>query len=303
MLILDSDTPARHPGMPLFNLGFRPFFLGAGIFAVLSIGIWVAAYTAGVNPYPQQLPAMWWHIHEMLFGYAAAVIAGFLLTATKNWTDEQTPHQLPLAGLFLCWAAPRLLLFWDQMLWLAAILDVVFNLWLLWAIALPILKTRCKKQYPILGKIVFLFICNGLFYGEALNFWGGVAYQVLYLTLLVVLGLILMMSRRLIPFFIERGVGQPVTLKNSVAVDIACMVLYLAFVVLSFLSVEARVHAALCVTLALALGLRAIWWHHPGIWHRPLLWSLLVAYGFIVLGFVAYAASLTGLIASSLAIH
>jgi len=90
-------------GFALFNLGFRPFFLGAGIFALLSMTVWIASYALAMPLTIAAISPMQWHAHEMLYGYGLAVIAGFLLTAVKNWTGVQTVHGKALLGLFAVW--------------------------------------------------------------------------------------------------------------------------------------------------------------------------------------------------------
>lgn len=289
--------------MALLNLGFRPFFLGAGLFGIFTLAIWLYGYTTGASLFPGSLTPTLWHAHEMLFGYAGAVIAGFLLTATKNWTGRQTPHQSHLALLFLTWAGPRLLLVTPAPLWLPALLDLLFNGWLFVAIALPIIATGNKRQYPILGKIIFLGFCNGFFYSEALGLTGHTAAFALYLALYVIIGLILMMSRRLIPFFIERGVGTPVTLKNSKFVDVLSLVLFIVFLISNLLITSMKATAWASGCLALVLAVRGIWWHHPRIWKRPLLWSLYLAYWSMVGGFTAFALVPLGVISAFMALH
>ncbi|MHA1179142.1 MAG: NnrS family protein, partial [Alphaproteobacteria bacterium] len=92
--------------IPLFTYGFRPFFLGAGVWAVVAMVLWIGALT-GLWPLAEGYGALSWHAHEMLFGYGASVVAGFLLTAVPNWTGR-----LPVAGwrlvlLFLLWCSAR----------------------------------------------------------------------------------------------------------------------------------------------------------------------------------------------------
>ena len=82
----------NHPSakkLALFNLGFRPFFLGAGIFAVVSIALWIYVYFFHGSASITHITISQWHAHEMLYGYGMAVVAGFLLTAVKNWTGIQ----------------------------------------------------------------------------------------------------------------------------------------------------------------------------------------------------------------------
>ena len=89
------------------SIGFRPFYLGAAVFAALSIPLWISAYLSA-TPLPAPYPAYFWHMHEMLFGFAVAVIAGFLLTATRSWTGHATPSGSALGALFGLWLLGRL---------------------------------------------------------------------------------------------------------------------------------------------------------------------------------------------------
>lgn len=92
-------------GPALFSFGFRPFFLFGAVWAALAAPLWLLAYahggaaTAGLG--------LDWHIHEMMFGFIAAIVAGFLLTAVPNWTGRLPVVGAPLAGLFLLWLAGR----------------------------------------------------------------------------------------------------------------------------------------------------------------------------------------------------
>jgi uncharacterized protein involved in response to NO len=97
----------RLDGPPLLSYGFRPFFLGAGVFAALAMTIWVGALSAGW-PIGGAYGPIFWHAHEMLFGYAAAVVTGFLLTSIPNWTGRLPVAGPPLLALFLLWVAGRL---------------------------------------------------------------------------------------------------------------------------------------------------------------------------------------------------
>ena len=100
-LIKSSATPPVTTGFALWNLGFRPFFLLAGIFSAISVLLW-AAQVSGYLP-AAYLQGPVWHGHEMLFGYTTAIIAGFLLTAVRNWTDEPTTSGAPLMALAALW--------------------------------------------------------------------------------------------------------------------------------------------------------------------------------------------------------
>ncbi|MEH6609326.1 MAG: NnrS family protein [Halioglobus sp.] len=303
-LPISEESTSKQMGAPLWNLGFRPFFMGAAYFGALSVVLWAWSYRYGIPIYPNSISPSLWHAHELLYGYALAVIAGFLLTATKNWTGQQTLHRAPLAGLFFLWLAARLSLLTGVIpLALSAALDVLFNTWLFMAIAIPIIGTRQKKQYAILGKLIFLLVCNCLFYLEALGLMSDVARPTMHVTLYVIIGLVLMMCRRLIPFFIEAGVGYKVTLQNSTQMDLASLFLFLGFFIAEcFFNVTGYqyVFAALLIPV---LAIRAWWWFTPGIFGKPMLLSLYGAYLAIVFGFTLFALVPISSVTPLLAMH
>lgn len=104
----------------------------------------------------------------MLYGFAFAVIAGFLLTAVKNWTGIQTLHGRPLMGLVACWALARgVMLFIPSQVALALLFDGAFNLWLLIAVARPIIRIKQWRQLGVLSRIVLLTLGNMAFYAHA----------------------------------------------------------------------------------------------------------------------------------------
>jgi len=218
-----SSTVIEKNSMPsskfaLFNLGFRPFFLGASIFSVVSVFLWMGVFVFQLPLQFKEINMYQWHAHEMVYGYSVAVIAGFLLTAVKNWT------------LFLLWVVARIVfLFGTSFIFIAAWFDMLFMLCLISAIAYPIFKVKQWKQTGILVKLILLTLGNGLFYLGAAGlidrgiFWG------IYGGLLLIIALILTLGRRVIPFFIEGGVGYPVHLVNYKWIDRSSLVLLLAF--------------------------------------------------------------------------
>lgn len=276
----------------LFNLGFRPFFLLATVFAVLSVGSWVWQY-ARASAFPlTTLSASQWHAHEMLYGFAFAVIAGFLLTAVKNWTGIQTLHGRPLMALAACWTTARaIMLTAPDLVALAAVFDLLFNLTLLVAVASPIVRVKQWRQLGVLSKILLLTAGNAAFYAQALglNTWG--AQAAIWSGLLLNVSLILVISRRILPMFIERGVKEEVVLKNALWIDRLLMVC-LVTLLLNILTINAAVaNVVLGLTISLSSGFRLWRWHTPGIWQVPLLWSFYLGLWLITLGFLLFALS------------
>jgi len=102
---LHSNTKAvtdKPKGWPFLRLGFRPFYVASALTAALWAPLWVALFLGAVTVTPA-VPALWWHAHEMLFGFAIAVIIGFLMTAGQNWTGQATPRGPLLGALALLW--------------------------------------------------------------------------------------------------------------------------------------------------------------------------------------------------------
>jgi len=287
-LDISNNKPS---GPALFNLGFRPFFLGAGIISVLSISLWSAVYLFQFSLDTQLLSTSQWHAHEMIYGYSLAVIAGFLLTAVKNWTGVQTLSGKPLLLLFTLWAMARLLwLFGTSYLVVAGILEALFSLLLLFSISLPIFKAKQSlKQIAILSKLILIITFNSLFYLGALGILDNGIFWGIYGGIYVIIALVLTMGRRVVPFFIEKGVGYPVTLFNSKWLDFSNLFLLLAFLVSELLLKDLQLSAYLALGLFIINSIRLVGWHTPGIWKKSLLWSLYLSFWFITLGFLLLA--------------
>ena len=157
-------------GPALFAYGFRPFFLGAALWSAVGILLWVRQYFGEIS-LPLGMNALDWHIHEMIYGYVAAAIAGFLLTAIPNWTGRLPVCGLPLAGLALLWAAGRLAMFTSATVGAvsAAVIDVSF-LVVLAAFALrEIVAGRNWRNLRVLGVLGVLVAGNVVWHVELLR--------------------------------------------------------------------------------------------------------------------------------------
>jgi len=290
MLGIEESPPTGR--IALFNLGFRPFFLGAALFSVTAMSWWMAVYIFGWQSRPLDIPPVTWHAHEMIFGYSIAVIAGFLLTAVKNWTGIQTPHRGSLALLFLLWLAGRILPYFSQTVPIEfiAVIDNSFLGILFLAVALPVFRAKQWKQVGILSKILLMLASNVVFYLGVTGVVEKGIHWGLYSGLYLILSLIFVMGRRVIPFFIERGVDEPVQLTNRRWLDISSLVLFIGFWVADVFVADPDLTAVLAGILFLLHSLRLAGWYTPAMWRKPLLWVLYLAYGFLVLGFLLKAA-------------
>jgi uncharacterized protein involved in response to NO len=274
----------------LFNLGFRPFFLGASIFAVVSIVLWMLVYFSKGVVNIEHITASQWHAHEMLYGYGLAVVAGFLLTAVKNWTGIPTLFGKPLMILFALWCIARVLfLFGTAFLPWAASADLLFGLMLVVAITIPIIKAKQWMQLAVVVKVLLLLLGNIVFF---LGYFGVLTNGMLYAingAVLLFISLILMIGRRIIPFFIERGTEVRVQLKQYKWLDISILVVFLALFI-NVLFIQAPYLTPVFAWALFALnGFRLCNWHAVGLWRVPLLWSLYLSAWFINVGFMLFA--------------
>ena len=288
---------------------FRPFFFAAGLFAVFGTVLWTALYSFQWAGLPANYPAMTWHAHEMIFAYALAVIAGFLLTAVKNWTGVPTLEGYPLLVLASIWLMARCLPFTGWSLVWTALADLVFLIGLFLAVVRPIVIAKQWKQAGILAKLGLLLLANGWFYLGLLGYWPLGSVLGLYLGFYLVIALILTMGRRVIPFFIEKGIGVPFVARNHLWLDRASLILFLAFAVLDLAAMSTGkplliyLVAVLAVVQVLLHSIRLQGWYHPLIWRKPLLWVLYLAYAWLTLGFALKFLSLMVEVSPWLAVH
>src|SRR5689334_3986126 len=163
------ESRRTYAGPAMLSYGFRPFFLAAASWAALNILLWVPQYL-GLVAVPTQFGALDWHIHEMLYGYVAATIAGFLLTAIPNWTGRLPVSGWPLAGLALLWLCGRVAVLLSAKLGgvAAAAIDVSFLLVLAAVAAREIVAGQNWRNLRVLIVLCVLAAGNIVFHVEVL---------------------------------------------------------------------------------------------------------------------------------------
>jgi uncharacterized protein involved in response to NO len=276
---------APRGGAALLALGFRPFYLLAGAYAALSVPLWAAQYAGwlpGANPL--------WHAHEMLFGYAFAVIAGFLLTAVRAWTSRPTPSGAALAGIATLWLLARVLAFLSPTA--SSIVDVLFAVAVAWGIGKPILASRNRNWY---------FIVFMLALGAA-----SVAFQAqprvaLAVGLDVVLLVVAIMGGRVIPAFTNNAVPGAGARRNRwVEYGALGSVLLLIFLDAFQWGLAA---ALLCIVAAALHAVRVGLWAPLATRGRPILWILHLSYAWIAVHLVLRGLAGLELVPPTLATH
>ncbi|WP_323918364.1 NnrS family protein [Aeromonas caviae] len=301
--ILDSQKEERI--VPLFRLGFRPFFLFGSLFSALAMLGWLGQLN-GWFALPGIANPIWWHAHEMLFGFGAAIVAGFLLTAVQNWTAHPGVRGWPLALVVGLWVIPRGLLPWfGESNVTLMVMDLAWLPLCTWFLARPIIVTRQWRNLFFVPLLLVLTLLNTACWRWHAE-WPLVEH-ILLATVLLFTTLIAVMGGRVIPFFTARATETEKALPLPWLECIALASLWLILLLWLVLPTQWVIGIQMFPLYIVAAGAhlyRQLRWR-PGITvAQPLLWSLHLAYLFIPLGLTALAARTAGWpIALSLASH
>ena len=204
-----ADRRGAQRVVPVFlSYGFRPFFLMGALWSAAALLIWMVIFSAG-GSLPSRFDPLDWHIHEMLFGFAMATIAGFLLTAIPSWTGRQPVNGALLALLAVVWLIGRLVCLISAFLpsWLAAIGDLAFPALLVWVVAREIAAGRNWRNLPIIGAVTVLGIANLLMHLEAagVSVPPGLGWR---LGLAAIIVLISVVGGRIVPSFTRNWLAR-----------------------------------------------------------------------------------------------
>ncbi|MDO5666950.1 MAG: NnrS family protein [Alcaligenaceae bacterium] len=317
--MLQIQSPGRKPSSPhpILNMGFRIFFASAGIFAIITMLLWIFVFMGKLSLGGVVFQPFYWHAHEMLYGYTLAIIAGFLLTAVQTWTGVTMPYGYHLLGIFSFWGIARLL--WAitafnpsqgltvSLVVLAFIADMIFMSWMAFIITRAVVKAKQKRQIGIVSKILLLAVANALCYIGILTQDMNLNRIGIYLGFYLIIGLVLTVGRRVTPFFIQKGLtyGQTieVNIKNSKTLDLMSLAFFALFFIADvFLPNPVLLSFAALSTAGVNL-VRLAGWYHPGIWKKPLLWSLFLAFFGMCIGLALYALQAWGIGTHSIAVH
>lgn len=276
--------PGNYPA--ILSYGFRPFFLLGSLYAGLAILFWLPLLYGYLETGSVFLPVDW-HIHEMLFGYLAAIVTGFLLTAIPNWTGRLPVQGMPLFGLVALWFAGRIaVLFSAEIGWLAAaVVDCAFLLAVAAAAAIEIVAGRNWRNLKVLVPVSVLFAANVAFHVEA--HVEGISDISRRLGLAAAILLVMIIGGRIIPSFTRNWLVREKPGRLPAAFgrfDVAAIVLSgLALAVWAFLPERVETGAMLVVAAIFNL-VRLQRWAGDRSLRDPLVRILHVAYLFVPAG-------------------
>ena len=296
-----SVSPARDAkGLPLLRLGFRPFYLLAALFAATAIPLW-AAILLGHVTIGLAVPPLLWHAHEMLFGFAIAVVVGFLLTAGKAWTGLPTPRGAALGALAALWLAARLAAFGAPYAVYAA-LDVALLPVVAAIFARVLLRAGNYRNLPLAGILAALATINAVFHLAVLGAIDVPPVRALYAALALIVLIECVIAGRVIPAFTANATpGLKITPQPRLAA--AGFALTATGLALWVFAAPGPLTAAALLAAAAAHLLRQWHWQPLVTRRRPILWILHVAYAWLPLGFILLALAQLGRMPASAGVH
>jgi len=305
-LIQIRDTRQQPEGTALFDVGLRPFFLGAGLFATLSLLWWIAVY-GGVLSSASGWPPHWQHAHEMVFGFGAAAVAGFLLTASANWTSTAPLSGAPLSALFVTWVLGRLAFVVPGLpVMLVAVVDSAFLPALLLALW-PALRAGKRKNLVFAFWLLELSVANVVCHLEVVGHVAGVMGVALRAGVYGLVMMVAILSGRVVPGFTQnalRRAGRPAETRTHPWIELGAKAATLCAFAADVFGLPAPVVAALALLAGLLLAARMIGWRTWQILDEPIVWILHVAHGLLVLAMFCMALEhVTDLFAGSTALH
>ena len=296
----DSGPAAALKNWPVLRLGFRPFYIGTALVACLTVPLWIAAFAGWISLNLPITPLLW-HAHEILFGFAAGVIAGFLLTAVKAWTGLATPRGATLGALFVLWLAARIAGITGPYL-IYAVLDVA----LLPVVAVILLRVlvlaKNRKNLPLIGVLLLLGGANAAFHLSVMGILDIPPLQALYAGLAMIVMIESVMAGRVVPAF-TMSVTPGLKIKIPRWSELTTLAVTAVALALWVLAPPGPVTFVACALAAVLHAVRLAQWHPWVTRSRPILWILHASYAWVVVGFALLAVVQLGWIAVSPAVH
>jgi uncharacterized protein involved in response to NO len=308
--MIEIEQPAAMPTsqFALFQYGFRPFFLSAGIFAAAAPLLWLLVWYGWLEFAPATLPSLW-HGHEMVYGFAVATVAGFLLTAVPNWTAAEPVRGGRLMLLAGVWLAGRVLA-WAPGASMAmpfAVADLAFLPLLVAFVAPSIVARSARRNGMFLVFLTILFVGNVAYHGDALEWDGASATWGVHLAIGILLVMIAIVGGRIVPAFTIGGMrmaGRPLAIEPAPPLDIAAILSIVVTVALEAGGAADGVVGTAAGIAALLHAARLARWQSWKTWSVPLVAILHVGYAWLVVGLSLKAVSaLADAVPATAAIH
>ena len=302
--LVSASRPAQSAaplhGWPLLRLGFRPFYLGTALLACLAVPLWIAIFLGRIQV-PLPMSPLLWHAHEMLFGFAAGVVVGFLLTAVKAWTGLETARGPLLGALALLWLAARL-----ASLVAPYAVYATLDMLLLPAVAAVLLrvliKAGNKRNIPLICLLLLMAAANLVFHLSVLGIVAVPAVSALYAELALILMVVSVITGRVVPMF-TRNVTPGLVINMPRKFELSLLAVTAVALALWVFAAPAPVVLVASLAAGVMHAVRLWKWHPQVTFKRPILWILHASYAWLPLGFVLLALAQLGWVVPSLAVH
>lgn len=299
-LPVEPDPPPAKAEFALWRLGFRPFYLMAGLFAAVSVPLWAARFAGWLGEWVYSSESAW-HAHEMIFGYAFAVIVGFLFTAVRNWTARPTPAGAALMAIAALWVSARILVFtpWTS---LAGVADVAFAAAAAVGIGIPLVGAGNRRNYFFVVLIALFGAVNLVFYLARVSLIDVEPAHLMQLALDLILFVMSVMGGRVIPMFTANALSDPKVARRR-TVELLALGSVAAIFLGDLLDAPNLVLAALAGIAALAHAARLALWRPWITLRHPILWILHASYAWIPIHLALRALAPFEVVSGSLATH
>jgi uncharacterized protein involved in response to NO len=303
-LARSADSRSSLAGrLALFDYGFRPFFLLAGLYAMAMVPVWLYFYAQHGAPFGA-LPGMYWHSHEMLYGFVVAAIAGFLLTAVPSWTGTRGFGGVPLFVLVCLWLAGRLAMATAGAapFWITAVAELAL-LPALAALLVPPLFRGQNGNTPLLAVLGVLWLLDGVFLVSLKNGDAVLAARATNLAIDLVLLLVTVIAGRIVPAFTAnalRRAGETPDIASRAWLEKAVVGSMIAIALTDAFAPDSKLAGALAALAAAAHAYRLSGWRSFKTRGESILWILHVGYAWLPIGLALKALWMLGDVAFAL---
>lgn len=285
---MPTTDPLKTPAF--LRLSFRPFFLFGALLALLAVPLWIAGFTGQLGSWQPFGGWLAWHRHEMIFGFASVIVAGFLLTAVQTWTGVSSLKGGRLLFVALVWLAARIAWLCNAPAYIVLTLDMLFLPLVALQMAYCVGKVKQVRNYSIVVVLCILAIFNFF------SIWGTIENnyamqrQTSYGAVWAIATLMGLIGGRVIPFFTKNGLALPKAIPSWPWLDNTIVFASIALALTYACGLANKANAIFGVIFILVGGahcVRLAVWYRQGIWRVSLLWSLHLAYAWLVIAFIA----------------
>ena len=287
-----AEKPPADPNWPFFRLAFRPFFWLGALFSVVSILVWALSFTGNLlfMPYGS---GYFWHVHEMLFGFAVAIIVGFLLTAVQTWTKQPSVKGVPLAFLVLIWLSGRILMAFPDLApdYVIAALDLAFLPLAAYFLAVPIVRAQMWRNLFFVPIFLIMAVINAVMHGAVAGVFELSYVELSHVMVMMVTLVMCIMGGRVFPMFTANGTRtqkvQPIAWLEKISI---ISVIASVIVSTNLLPLPSEINALVYLIAGLSNFARALRWRIWVTFGTPLVWTLHLSYWSICIGLLLLSA-------------